>query len=133
MGGISKCFHGELRISAIEAALLLPQGEDSYHHPRDKMRSQVISARDKSTTSIVQHDSYNIHKIEALQFSAFFDLLVPDYPDNTCQFYQEVEGTGAEMVLNEVEEGQEEVVGWDVYHQQLIDREKNRVRTFILK
>ena len=47
MGGISKCFHGELRISAIEAGLLVPQGDDSYHHPKDKMRTQLIKSTDK--------------------------------------------------------------------------------------
>ena len=58
---------------------------------------------------------------------------MPDYPDNTCQFYQEGEDVKEEMVLKEVQEGQEEVVGWDVYHQQLINREKHRIRTYILK
>jgi hypothetical protein len=58
------------------------------------MRVQVIKASDKETISLVEHDAYNIHKIEALEFSAFFDLLVPDYPEDTCQFYTEEEKEG---------------------------------------
>ncbi len=90
MAGISRCFYGQLRISAIERALLRPKGEDSLSHPMEKVRVQLLKAGDKEVISLVEHDAYNIHKIEALEFSAFFDLLVPDYPDDTCQFYREV-------------------------------------------
>lgn len=46
MGGISKCFHGQLRISAIDAALLLPKGPNSYCYPREKLRVTDIKAED---------------------------------------------------------------------------------------
>jgi hypothetical protein len=99
MGGISKCFHGELRISTIDAGHFVPHEGDTLHYPLSKMSKENIKSTDKNTTSIIQHDVYNIHKIEALELSAFFDLLVPDYPDNTCQFYRTVEVNGEEMIL----------------------------------
>jgi len=30
----------------------------------------------------------NIHKIKALKPSAFLDLLMPDYPEDRCDFYE---------------------------------------------
>lgn len=59
---------------------------------------------------------------------------MPDYPDNTCQFYQSSgETEGEEVVLEDVGEEKEEIMGWDVYYQELVEREKHRVRTYILK
>lgn len=91
MGGISKCIHGRLRICTIDVHLLQEYTYNTFLHPKNKMIVQDIRWTDTETISNIEPNSYNIHKIEALELSAFFDLLVPDYPDNTCQFFTTID------------------------------------------
>lgn len=91
MGGISKCIHGRLRISTLDIHLLQAYTYNTLLHPKNKMIVQDIKSTDNENISTIEPNSYNIHKIEALELSAFFDLLVPDYPDNTCQFFTTID------------------------------------------
>lgn len=50
------------------------------------MRVEDLKANEARNVSTIQPHGMNIHRIEAAELSAFFDLLMPDYPDNTCQF-----------------------------------------------
>ena len=58
---------------------------------------------------------------------------MPDYPDDTCNFYQTVDESSDQIILEEMEEPAEEVKGWDVAINDLVKEEKCRVRTFILQ
>jgi hypothetical protein len=53
MGGISKCFHGRLRISTIDLHQLQPYSYNTFLHPKNKMRLQDIKSEDKETVSII--------------------------------------------------------------------------------
>lgn len=87
IGGISKCIHGRLRISTIDVHLMQVYTYNTFLHPKNKMIVQDIIWTDTDNISKIEPNSYNIHQIEALEWSAFVDLLVSDYPDNTCQFF----------------------------------------------
>ena len=47
--------------------------------------------------------------------SAFFDLLTPDYPDNTCQFLTTITIVNGIKLLKEIDEPSENVDGLDDY------------------
>ena len=59
---------------------------NQYTYPRSQMRVEDLKANGERNVSTIQPHGMNIHRIEAGELSAFFDLLMPDYPDNTCQF-----------------------------------------------
>jgi hypothetical protein len=99
MGGISKCFHGNLKISTLDIHLLQPYSYNTFLYPKNQLRLQNIKSADIETISIIEPVSYNVHKIEALELSAFFDLLVPDYPDNTCQFFTTIDENKENLLL----------------------------------
>ena len=87
MTGISKCVHGTFKISTIDYPHLQKINPFQYIYPKEFVRLEILSNKEGATTvSIIKPQTYNIHKIEALEDSAFFDLLTPDYPDNTCLF-----------------------------------------------
>ena len=50
------------------------------------MKVEDLKANAPTNVSTIHPHGMNIHRIEAAELSAFFDLLMPDYPDNTCQF-----------------------------------------------
>lgn len=91
MGGVSKCFHGELRISSIDLQRLQPYSYNTFLYPKAHLHLENLLSTNPNTVSLITPNAYNVHKIEALQLSAFFDLLVPDYPDNTCQFFTTID------------------------------------------
>jgi hypothetical protein len=86
MSGISKCIHGHLAISIIDYRFLNKVSQNQYIYPRDQMKVEDLIANTARNVSTIQPHGMNIHRIEAGELSAFFDLLMPDYPDNTCQF-----------------------------------------------
>jgi hypothetical protein len=49
---------------------------------------QVRTDRTEQSTAVVVPKTENIHKIEAKRPSAFLDLLMPDYPEDRCDFYE---------------------------------------------
>jgi hypothetical protein len=80
MVGITKCIHGHLVISAIDLHLLQPISPIEFFYQREHIRIEDIKYNNESSVSTIYPFSYNVHKIEAQQLSAFFDLLIPDYP-----------------------------------------------------
>lgn len=133
MGGVSKCFHGHLDISTIDINQMQPFSFNTCLYPKNKIRFQSLKAECEETVAIIDPEVYNVHKIEAKQLSAFFDLLMPDYPENTCQFFRTIDENEENMLLQRAESEGEEIVGWDVYYEQLLKGEKHIVKTYILK
>jgi len=86
MSGISKCIHGHLSISIVDYRFLNKMTHNQFTYPRNQMRVEDLKANGERNVSTIQPHGMNIHRIEAAELSAFFDLLMPDYPDNTCQF-----------------------------------------------
>ena len=91
MTGISKCIHGNLKISAIDYHFLKQTGPRQFVYPKDHIRFQNLKYNEGTNISVIEPHAFNIHKIQALKLSAFFDLLTPDYPDDTCQFLSTVQ------------------------------------------
>jgi len=50
---------------------------------------KLTQENDLSLSTILPY-TYNIHKIEADELSAFFDLLMPDYPNDECLFLETI-------------------------------------------
>lgn len=76
---------------------------NTYLYPKNKMQFQSIKPNDERTVSVIEPENYNIHKIEAMELSAFFDLLLPDYPDNNCQFYRTINEDSQHLLLQQTE------------------------------
>jgi hypothetical protein len=58
---------------------------------------------------------------------------MPDYPENTCQFFTGCKETESHLFLQELQTPSEVIQGWDVYLNELIRSEKHLVKTFILQ
>ena len=104
MTGLSKCIHGRFKISSIDYHFLRRVEARKFEYPMEQMRVEELDAEKGPTVSVIEPHAYNIHKIEARELSAFFDLLTPDYPDNTCQFLTTVAIEKGVKVLRELNE-----------------------------
>ena len=58
---------------------------------------------------------------------------MPDYPENTCQFFTTRQETPSHLLLEELQFPLENIKGWDVYLNELMSAEKHLVKTFILQ
>lgn len=133
MTGISKCIHGDIDITTLDYHLLQQAGLNIRAYPKQHLRYERLKHNSPNTISTIEPHALNIHKIEAKSFSAFFDLLMPDYPENTCQFFTAAKETETHLLLEELQSPQEEIKGWDVYLNELVQSEKHLVKTFILQ
>jgi len=133
MTGISKCIHGEIDITTLDYHLLQNTGFNIYTYPKERLRYEKLKHNTNSTISTIEPHALNIHKIEARTFSAFFDLLMPDYPENTCRFFSSCQENESQIFLQELQNPLEAIKGWDVYLKELINSEKHLVKTFILQ
>jgi hypothetical protein len=115
MTGISKCIHGEIDITTLDSHLLQNAGLNLHAYPKDHLRYEKLKHNTSATISTIEPHALNIHKIEAKTFSAFFDLLMPDYPENTCQFFTACKESESHLILQELQLPQENIKGWDVY------------------
>lgn len=115
MTGISKCIHGEIDITTLDYHLLQNTGLNISAYPKDRLRYEKLKHNSNVTISTIEPHALNIHKIEAKTFSAFFDLLMPDYPENTCQFFTGCKETESHLFLQELPAPSEVIQGWDVY------------------
>lgn len=66
MAGISKCFHGHLKISTLDLQQLQPYTYNTHLYPKNRMRFQSIKYSDEQTVAIIEPNIYNVHKIEAV-------------------------------------------------------------------
>lgn len=82
MLGISKCLHGTFRIVSLDIKELKCTENGGYVYRKSLERVEMLSYDGPLTTSVIFPDSFNIHRIEAMELSAFFDLLIPDYPED---------------------------------------------------
>jgi hypothetical protein len=53
------------------------------------VREERLSPRTQ-ILSIIYPDSFNIHEIKATTQSCFIDLLMPEYPDDSCHYFRTV-------------------------------------------
>jgi hypothetical protein len=58
-----------------------------------------LESKTNKNLSAIYPEMFNVHKIEAMGISAFFDLLMPDYPDDMCSFYNTIEEKQGMLVL----------------------------------
>lgn len=133
MTGISKCIHGHLDITTLDFHQLHNTAPNLYAYPREQLRLERLVYNSSNTISTIEPHALNIHKIEAKSFAAFFDLLMPDYPENTCQFFTTRQETPSHLLLEELQFPLENIKGWDVYLNELLAAEKHLVKTFILQ
>lgn len=133
MTGISKCIHGHLDITTLDFHQLQHNAPNLYAYPREQLRLERLVYNSSNTISTIEPHALNIHKIEAKSFAAFFDLLMPDYPENTCQFFTTRQETPSHLLLEELQFPLENIKGWDVYLNELLAAEKHLVKTFILQ
>ena len=81
----------------------------------DRVRLEKLDSK-HNTISIIYPDSYNIHEIKSspVQQSAFIDLLVPEYPDNACNYFETIDEKGKNSIsLKKIPEAKEEIIGLD--------------------
>lgn len=89
MTGFTKCVHGKLKITAMDKKFLKQSG-DLYYFPLESLRIETLESKSNKNLSAIYPEQFNVHKIEALEISAFFDLLMPDYPDDICSFFNTI-------------------------------------------
>jgi hypothetical protein len=63
MVGVSKCLHGQLRISAIDVPSLKSCPHNIHVCPINRVRYENIKGSDIDKISTIVPDSYNIHRI----------------------------------------------------------------------
>ena len=56
---------------------------------KEHLRVENLAPNGKKVSSI-DPNYYNFHRIQAIEQSCFFDLLMPDYPDNECNFLETI-------------------------------------------
>lgn len=80
--------------------------------------------------SIIYPDSYNIHEIMGIKQSCFLDLLMPEYPDNSCHYFQTcdepiVQGELEDKIkIRRLGEGAEQIIGLEKLAKLIKNREK---------
>lgn len=75
----------------------------------------------------------NIHKIEAKSPSAFLDLLMPDYPEDRCDFYELRGEKNQSLWFKSIEKPKERILSWNDYLDEIVRSEKQIVKNVILK
>lgn len=88
MLGISKSLFGELQVTTLDRQYLKPQKPSRFSYPQEQLRKEVLRPEGKSTATIDPVGS-NIHRIRGeAPLSAFIDILMPDYPEDFCEFFR---------------------------------------------
>ena len=59
--------------------------------------SNRLNPEGKINLSIIDPFEYNIHEIKAIKTSGFIDLMMPHYPEDTCQSFEMI-GEEQEMI-----------------------------------
>lgn len=112
MLGKTKCLYGNLTITSIDRGLLVQDGENLIYEVKDIKVEKLSHDRDQSLSTILP-SSYNIHKIEADELSAFFDLLMPDYPNDECLFLETVQLNNEKLILKKMKDASEDIKSFD--------------------
>jgi hypothetical protein len=90
MNGISKCIAGQIFIRSLNPNFLEPCSQNEFYYPIERVREEHLTSRNQKI-SIIYPDSYNIHEITSKCQSCFIDLLIPEYPKDSCHYFRTVE------------------------------------------
>ena len=86
MVGMSKCLYGELEATALNATFLKSEENDLLSYPLEKLRKTYLRP-DTSQIASVDPDEFNVHQLKATKLSAILDVMLPNYPENNCGFF----------------------------------------------